>query len=102
MKKALMKLILRLAIALALWAMNDRTKAKISRGMAEKIADLYRAMMAKVDRDEKQQSSPDNAQPEPARPWQALKGVIGRVLRRDGDGRDGGGKNTGRGVPLDD
>lgn len=90
MKKAMMKLILRLAIAMALWAMNDRTKAKISRGMAEKIADLYRAMMAKVDRDEKQQSSPepDNAQPEPARP---IRSILNRLRRRGGDG------DTGRG-----
>lgn len=88
MKKALMKLILRLAIAIALWAMNDRTKAKISRGMAEKIADLYRAMMAKVDRDEKQQSSPDNAPPEHARP---IRAILNRLRRR---GRDG---DTGRG-----
>lgn len=54
MKKWLMRLILRLAIAVALWAMNDRTKAKISRSVAEKIADLYRALKKR----EEQQTEP--------------------------------------------
>lgn len=64
MKKAIMKLLFRLAIAIALWAMTDKTKAKISRGMAEKIGELYRRMKQRMSEQEEQtpDPTPDNAQ----------------------------------------
>ena len=79
MKKWLMRTLLKLAIALALWSMNDRTKAQISRSMADRIAQLYRKMKEKS---EEQTPEPD-ARPEPApgplrRFIDKIRGMAGR------------------------
>ena len=81
MKKALMKLILRLAIAIALWSMNDRTKAKVSRSVAERIAQLYRKMKEKSE--ETVPVPEPDARPEPARGplrrlFDKIRGMAGR------------------------
>lgn len=49
MKKWLMRTLLKLAIAIALWSMDDRTKTKISRSVADRIAQLYRKMKEKSE-----------------------------------------------------
>ena len=82
MKKALMRLILRLAIAVALWAMNDRTKAKISQSVAEKIADLYRALKKR----EEQQTEPLPDAREETAPG-PLRRLINRIRGTDTDFR---------------
>ena len=83
MKKALMKFLLRLAIALALWAMTDKTKAKISQSAAEKIGELYRRMKQRMKEQELPTPEPnvktDNAGP--------VRRIIDRLRGRFTDGR---------------
>lgn len=83
MKKALMKFLLRLAIAIALWSMKDKTKAKISQSAAEKIGELYRRMKQRMKEQELPTPEPnvktDNVGP--------VRRIIDRLRGRFTDGR---------------
>lgn len=75
MKKWLMRTLLKLAIAIALWSMDDRTKTKISRSVADRIAQLYRKM--------KEKSEETNPEPLPdAREDSAKRRPIRGLMRR--------------------
>lgn len=75
MKKWILRTILKLAIAVALWSMNDRTKSKISRSVADRIAQLYRRM--------KEKSEETNPEPLPdAREDSAQRRPIRGLIRR--------------------
>ena len=83
MKKALMKFLLRMAIALALWAMTDKTKAKISQSAAEKIGELYRRMKQRMKEQELPTPEPD-VKTDNVRP---VRRIIDRLRGRFTDGR---------------
>ncbi|MBQ3453921.1 MAG: hypothetical protein IJG25_03550 [Thermoguttaceae bacterium] len=59
MKKALLKLMLKLAMLLALWTLKDQTKSKINRSLAARMKSLLRKIVGIRDAPE------DNVQPEP-------------------------------------
>ena len=93
MKKALLKLLLKLAIAVAIWSLKDQTKEQINQTVADRITAMYRVMMGKL-REQEQNIAPDvredNARRGP------LRRFIDRILGRSG------GDQKGHGVPLDD
>ena len=85
MKKAIVKFLFRLAIMIALWAMNDKTKAKISQSAAEKIGELYRKMKQRLGEQEESSPQPapkeENAQGDNAQqgPFSRIRGLIRRL-----------------------
>ena len=68
---------------IALWAMNDSTKAKISQSAAEKIGELYRKMKQRLGEQEESSPQPneDNAQGDNAQqgPFSRIRGIIRRL-----------------------
>lgn len=90
MKKALMKLILRIAIAIALWSMNDSTKTKISRSVADRIADLYRALKKQQEQEKQTEPSPDAQEGNAQQPIRnLLRRLFGRDTTTDCRGKEG-------------
>lgn len=59
MKKALLKLMLKLAMLLALWTLKDQTKSKINRSLKDRVSRLLKKIIGIKDVPE------DNAPPEP-------------------------------------
>lgn len=59
MRKALLKMFLKLAMLLALWMVKDKTKAKINRSLKDRVSRWLKKIVGIKD------VRPDNAPPEP-------------------------------------
>ena len=89
MKKWLVRTLLRLAIAVAIWCLKDQTKAQINKTVTEKITAIYRLMLQRMrDQEDKQQDDPDAQQDNaPRRP---IRDMLIRILGLDyrGNGKE--------------
>lgn len=83
MKKALLKLLLKLAIAVAIWSLKDQTKEQINQTVADRITAMYRVMMGKL-REQEQNIAPDVREDNAPGP---LRRLINRIRGTDTVGR---------------
>lgn len=88
MKKWMIKTLLRLAIAVAIWCLKDQTKAQINKTVTEKITAIYRLMLQRM-RDQEDKPTPDpDAQQDNAQRC-PIRDILIRILGLDSRGKEG-------------
>lgn len=78
MRKALLKLLLKLAIVVAIWSLKDQTKDQINQTVADRITAMYRVMMGKL----REQEQKHNAAPDPDAREETAPGPLRRLINR--------------------
>ena len=88
MKKWMIKTLLRLAIAVAIWCLKDQTKAQINKTVTEKITAIYRLMLQRM-RDQEDKPTPDPDAREDNAPRRPIRDIFLRILGLDSRGKEG-------------
>lgn len=87
MKKWMIKTLLRLAIAVAIWCLKDQTKAQINKTVTEKITAIYRLMLQRMrDQEDKPAPDPDAQQDNVQR--RPIRDIFLRILGLDSPGKE--------------
>lgn len=88
MKKWMIKTLLRLAIAVAIWCLKDQTKAQINKTVTDKITTIYRLMLQRMrDQEDKPTPAPDAQQDNVQR--RPIRDILIRILGLDSRGKEG-------------
>ena len=88
MKKWMIKTLLRLAIAVAIWCLKDQTKAQINKTVTDKITAIYRLMLQRMrDQEDKQTPEPDAREDSAQR--RPIRDMLIRILGLDSRGKEG-------------
>lgn len=86
MKKWMIRTLLRLAIAVAIWCLKDQTKAQINKAVTDKITAIYRLMLQRLRDQEDKIPDPDAQQDNVQR--RPIRDILIRILGLDSPGKE--------------
>lgn len=87
MKKWMIKTLLKIAIAVAIWCLKDQTKAQINKTVTEKITAIYRLMLQRM-RDQEDKPTPDPNAREDNVQRRPIRDLLLRILGLDSRGKE--------------
>lgn len=85
MKKWMIRTLLKIAIAVAIWCLKDQTKAQINEAVTDKITAIYRLMLQRM-RDQEDKPTPDPDAREDNAPRRPIRDTLIRMLGLDSRG----------------